>query len=111
MPIYEYACTACGHQLEALQKISEDPLRKCPECGEDTLTKQISKVAFQLKGTGWYETDFKNKKKPADKDKAKDGDTTKGDGDSKKEPTSDTTTKADSSNSSSSEKKSKAAGD
>ena len=102
MPIYEYACTACGHQLEALQKISEAPLVKCPACGEDTLTKQISKVAFQLKGTGWYETDFKDKKKPADKDK--------GSGDSKGETKTESASKSDSAASTTkSEKKSSAA--
>ena len=68
MPIYEYACSACGHGLEVMQKISDAPLVKCPECGEDTLSKQISKVAFRLKGTGWYETDFKDKKKADGKD-------------------------------------------
>jgi putative FmdB family regulatory protein len=64
MPIYEYECTACSHQFEKLRKISDEPLTKCPECSEDTLRKLISKVAFRLKGTGWYETDFKTK--PAD---------------------------------------------
>ena len=61
MPIYEYSCTACGHRLEALQKVSEDPLKFCPECGEEQLKRLISSVGFRLKGTGWYETDFKNK--------------------------------------------------
>ncbi len=68
MPIYEYLCSACEHELEVLQKISEEPLVFCPECGEKTLKKQISKAAFRLKGSGWYETDFKDsgKKKAAD---------------------------------------------
>lgn len=67
MPIYEYACQQCGHELEALQKMSDDPLKDCPECGKAELKKLISAVGFQLKGSGWYETDFKNKpsKKPA----------------------------------------------
>jgi putative FmdB family regulatory protein len=62
MPIYEYQCTksACGHELEALQKISDDPLVYCPSCGEASLKKKISAAGFRLKGTGWYETDFKN---------------------------------------------------
>jgi len=60
MPIYEYQCSACGHQLEALQKMADDPLLHCPECHGETLKKKISRVGFQLKGTGWYETDFKN---------------------------------------------------
>ena len=77
MPIYEYACSECGHQLEAIQKVSDPPLTECPSCGGETLKKQISKVAFRLKGTGWYETDFKDKKtnkSKADGDKSGDGD-------------------------------------
>ena len=68
MPIYEYVCDNCGHYLEALQKLSDEPLVFCPECGDATLRKQVSAAAFRLKGTGWYETDFKNsdKKKPAE---------------------------------------------
>ena len=68
MPIYEYACASCDHHLEALQKISEDPLVFCPECGEESLRKMVSAAAFVLKGSGWYETDFKNsgKEKPKD---------------------------------------------
>lgn len=60
MPIYEYQCRACAHELEALQKMSDDALLHCPECNGETLKKKISAAAFQLKGTGWYETDFKN---------------------------------------------------
>jgi putative FmdB family regulatory protein len=59
MPIYEYRCSACGHKLEALQKISDAPLVGCPTCGKDTLTKLVSAAGFQLKGSGWYATDFK----------------------------------------------------
>ena len=68
MPIYEYACVSCDHHLEALQKMSEDPLVFCPECGEESLRKKVSAAAFVLKGSGWYETDFKNsgKEKPKD---------------------------------------------
>ena len=64
MPIYEYQCQACANELEALQKISEQPLLECPKCGESSLVKKISAAAFRLKGGGWYETDFKtgNKK-------------------------------------------------
>jgi len=61
MPIYEYRCSACGHYLEALQKMSEGPLRKCPECGKSQLKRLVSAPQFRLKGSGWYETDFKNK--------------------------------------------------
>ena len=60
MPIYEYECQDCGHQLEAIQKISDDPLKDCPECGQAALQKQISAAGFRLKGGGWYETDFKS---------------------------------------------------
>ena len=60
MPIYEYRCAACGHHLEALQKMSESPLRKCPECGKSQLRRLVSASRFRLKGSGWYETDFKN---------------------------------------------------
>lgn len=59
MPIYEYGCEKCGHEFEAIQKISEDPLKTCPECGQDTLRKKVSAAGFRLKGGGWYETDFK----------------------------------------------------
>jgi putative FmdB family regulatory protein len=62
MPFYEYQCDACGHHLEALQKISEAPLRKCPDCGKSKLRRLISPPVFRLKGSGWYETDFKSDK-------------------------------------------------
>ena len=68
MPIYEYRCQGCGHELEALQKFDEGLLRKCPECGALKLKRLVSAPSFRLKGTGWYETDFKKdgKKKLAD---------------------------------------------
>ena len=74
MPIYEYQCVDCGHQLDALQKISEPPLLNCPQCLTDSLKRLISAPQFRLKGSGWYETDFKKDKhrnlagdsKPAD---------------------------------------------
>ena len=59
MPIYEYRCQACGHELEKLQKISDDPLTDCPACGKPALSKLISAAGFRLAGGGWYETDFK----------------------------------------------------
>ncbi len=62
MPIYEYECQACGHQFEKLQKISDAPLKDCPVCQKSALSKLISAAGFQLKGNGWYETDFKSKK-------------------------------------------------
>ncbi|NIW86595.1 MAG: zinc ribbon domain-containing protein [Gammaproteobacteria bacterium] len=67
MPIYEYECGECGHRLEALQKISELPLKDCPECQQPALEKLISPAAFHLKGTGWYATDFRDKGKGKDK--------------------------------------------
>lgn len=63
MPIYEYQCGACGHRTEAFQKISEEPLKNCPECHKDELQKLVSAAGFQLKGGGWYVTDYSNKKK------------------------------------------------
>ena len=59
MPIYEYQCQKCGNELEALQKISDEPLVDCPECNAPELRKKVSAAAFRLKGGGWYETDFK----------------------------------------------------
>jgi len=60
MPFYEYECQACGEHHEALQKISDAPLRKCPHCGKSRLKKLVSAPVFRLKGGGWYETDFKS---------------------------------------------------
>lgn len=60
MPIYEYACKACEHEFETIQKLSEAPLVDCPACGEAGLRKKVSAAAFRLKGGGWYETDFKS---------------------------------------------------
>ena len=59
MPIYEYACKSCGHGFDALQKMTDDPLTDCPDCGEPELKKLLSAPNFRLKGSGWYETDFK----------------------------------------------------
>lgn len=63
MPIYEYQCQACGHQLEKLQKVSDPVLVDCPNCHKPKLQKLISATSFQLKGSGWYATDFKNPSK------------------------------------------------
>jgi|SRR5579883_3005123 len=62
MPFYEYQCANCGHHLEAMQKISDAPLRKCPSCGKSQLKRLVSAPVFRLKGSGWYETDFKSDK-------------------------------------------------
>jgi len=59
VPIYEYQCKACGNEHEAIQKMSADPLVDCPKCNKPELRKKISAAGFRLKGTGWYETDFK----------------------------------------------------
>jgi putative FmdB family regulatory protein len=71
MPFYEYQCKNCGHDLEAMQKINDPPLKKCPHCGKSQLQRLMSAPVFRLKGGGWYETDFKgdgdNKKNLADK--------------------------------------------
>jgi len=69
MPIYEYKCTSCGHKKEVLQKMSDAPLTECPACGKHALTKLISAAGFQLKGSGWYATDFKGGSKSPKPDK------------------------------------------
>ncbi len=63
MPIYEYECEACGYQLEAIQKMSDNALTECPSCGQPTLKKLVSAAGFRLSGSGWYETDFKKSSK------------------------------------------------
>ena len=65
MPIYAYRCAECGHELDALQKISEPALRDCPSCGKPALAKKLTAAGFQLKGSGWYQTDFRSGSKPA----------------------------------------------
>lgn len=60
MPIYEYRCSSCGFQKEFIQKMSDAPLTACPECKQETFGKMLSAAGFQLKGSGWYQTDFKN---------------------------------------------------
>lgn len=59
MPIYEYQCAECGHRFEKIQKMSDEPMQDCPECGKPALKKLVSASSFKLKGGGWYETDFK----------------------------------------------------
>jgi putative FmdB family regulatory protein len=77
MPIYAYRCEACGHEEDHLQKVSEVPLSKCPACGKKKYRKQLTAAGFQLKGSGWYASDFKGGgKKPADKTEAKAGEKT-----------------------------------
>ena len=74
MPTYAYLCNACGHRMEAVQRMSEDALKDCPQCGKPELARQISAVGFALKGTGWYVTDFRDKGKSS-ASKSSDGDT------------------------------------
>ncbi len=64
MPIYEYRCDACGQEHEAIRKFSDAPLVTCPSCGKDSLVKKVSAAGFQLKGSGWYQTDFRGGSKP-----------------------------------------------
>jgi putative FmdB family regulatory protein len=74
MPIYAYRCAACGHAKDVLQKLSDPPLTVCPSCGASAFAKQVTAAGFQLKGSGWYATDFKGKngaKKPETVDGAK----------------------------------------
>ncbi|MCA3226423.1 MAG: zinc ribbon domain-containing protein [Burkholderiales bacterium] len=75
MPIYAYKCSSCGHQQDVLQKISEDPLTICPACGQASFAKQVTAAGFQLKGSGWYVTDFRDNgaKKEAKSDSKNDG--------------------------------------
>jgi putative FmdB family regulatory protein len=89
MPIYEYQCQSCGHEYEALQKLSDAPLKDCPACNKPDLAKKISAAGFRLKGGGWYETDFKsgNKKNVA-------GDSSSSGGTSKPEKASSTSSSA-----------------
>lgn len=85
MPIYEYRCEACGFQKEFLQRISDAPLKDCPECGKSSLTKMVTAAGFQLKGSGWYATDFKDKGSKPKADAAKSADAPKKD-EAKSEP-------------------------
>ena len=91
MPIYAYRCSNCGHEEDVLQKMSDAPLSQCPACGQATYVKQVTAAGFQLKGSGWYVTDFRDGgKKSAGTDKAADA-----------KPATDTVKTADSSQSAS----------
>ena len=91
MPFYEYQCSACGEQTEVMQKISDKPLRKCPECGKNTLVKLISAPVFRLKGRGWDETDFKSEN---DKKRNLAGDESTGESKSSDQPADKTAAKS-----------------
>jgi len=123
MPIYEYRCESCGHEIDALQKLSDDPLRDCPDCEKPSLRRLISAPSFRLKGDGWYETDFKSEKetkrnlveRPADskpdkgEKKAKEGEKSS-QGKSKKDDVSSDSKSSQSGSGSSSVSKSKGSG-
>jgi len=83
MPIYEYRCDDCGYQREFLQKVSDDPIKSCTQCGSGNFSKLVSAAGFQLKGSGWYATDFKNGSKPAAKSGGEAKDETKSSDDAK----------------------------
>jgi putative FmdB family regulatory protein len=100
MPIYEYRCSSCGFQKEYLRKLSDPLLTVCPECGKETFSKMLSAAGFQLKGSGWYATDFRNSgAKPAPKPDAKSTTTSagkdKGDAKSDAKPDAKSDTKPD----------------
>jgi putative FmdB family regulatory protein len=80
MPIYAYKCTECGHPVEVLQKVSDPPLVECPNCRRPALAKQVTAAGFQLKGSGWYVTDFRDKAAPKKETPKSDGSSPAGDG-------------------------------
>ena len=83
MPIYAYKCADCGHEKEVLQKISDAPLTDCPDCGQPSMAKMVTAAGFQLKGSGWYATDFRNKDsggKKSSSDKTESANDAKADG-------------------------------
>ncbi len=95
MPIYEYACHACGLEKEHLQKMSDAPIAQCPACGSSDYVKKVSAAGFQLKGTGWYVTDFRNKNTRSDsKPKEESGKETTGTDKTTASTTTDSTTTA-----------------
>jgi putative FmdB family regulatory protein len=95
MPIYEYRCSACGFQKEYLHKVSDPVLTRCPECGKETFSKLLSAAGFQLKGSGWYATDFKNSgAKPAKAKTSETKDADSGKSDAKPEKKTDTKSEA-----------------
>lgn len=103
MPIYEYQCTSCHHHFDLMQKYSDEPAKQCPKCFENTVIKLVSAAGFQLKGTGWYATDFKNKGTASSESTvtksdapAKSADVATKDSTSSKSSDSSTTTKGDS---------------
>ena len=112
VPIYEYQCQACGYEFETIQKMSDPKLKDCPECEAAALVKKISAVAFRLKGSGWYETDFKSDNKRQLHEESGNGETkpvTSGDSDSKGKETTSDSSKSKSANTSNSDSSSQSA--
>ncbi len=95
MPIYEYQCESCAHQFETMQKLSEAVLTDCPECGESALKKLVSRVSFRLKGSGWYETDFKSDNKRNVADSAKSEESARAEGETSTHAERETSTRAE----------------
>ena len=96
MPIYDYKCSDCGHQIEVIQKFSDEPKTLCIECGKEALKKMVSAPSFRLKGGGWYDTDFKTGKKKniaSDDTSSNKKSLTNSSSDSKKQPKQDKITK------------------
>lgn len=91
MPIYAYRCGQCGHEVEALQKLNDPALTDCPSCGRPSLAKKLTAAGFQLKGSGWYQTDFRSGSTPAAKPDAG-GDAAKGDAKTDSKPETASTT-------------------
>ena len=110
MPIYPYICGACGNEYDKLQKVSDEPDKQCPECGEDSVRRKVTAAAFHLKGTGWYVTDFRDKgtKKEKEKGKGAAKDESKEDTKAKTEDKKSESKTTDSTSSSSTEKSSSA---
>jgi putative FmdB family regulatory protein len=96
MPIYAYRCSACGHAKDVLQKLSDPVLSTCPACGADAFTKQVTAAGFQLKGSGWYATDFKGGPAAPAADKGEAGGEAKPDAKADGKPDSKTDSKPDS---------------
>ena len=94
MPIYAYKCSSCGHEKDVLQKVSDAPLTGCPACGSASFAKQLTAAGFQLKGSGWYATDFKNGSAAKSGDNPADSKSGSGDSKPAAEPSGKTTAPA-----------------
>ena len=92
MPIYEYQCSGCNHQFDVIQKINDESIKTCPKCTEDKAIRLVSAAGFQLKGSGWYATDFKTKSKSATATEKTSSDNKSSDSSTKTETSSSTTT-------------------